>query len=258
MIRINRPLVVALLVCAIPIAAAAQNTFAKRVSLDLKAMPPAEAFKVLADAVGTKVTVDPAVTAPVDILVRNVSARTALNTICESIGCRWTTDADGIAVKPLGGPDGVRGRVSVERTRRFRVSVDHLRSVLNQPLPPEMKFENAPLATVGARLSEALKSRVTISCGDPAMQTITADFSNRTLQAAIKDLLAQSEPASGGSTPKKKAASWRVTISDLDDADATTIAVVIGVKTMKAAVKQKVDVKQKKVDVKQKKVPRNR
>ena len=68
--------------------ATAQDALSKRVSLDLKAMAPADAFKVIADSVGMKVTVDAKVTAPIDILVRDVTAKTALTTICESIGCR--------------------------------------------------------------------------------------------------------------------------------------------------------------------------
>ena len=69
---------------------------------------------------------------------------------------------------------------------------DSLRVLLKQPLPPGMKFENAALETVSARLTEALKTQITISNADNAAQTVTADFSNLTLQAAIKVLLEQS------------------------------------------------------------------
>src|SRR5512136_2316867 len=83
--------------------ASAQDALAKRVSLDLKAMAPADAFKVIADAVGCAVDVGPDVSTPVDILVRNVTAKTALNTICESIGCSWTLAGSTITVKGAAG-----------------------------------------------------------------------------------------------------------------------------------------------------------
>ena len=166
MTRTARLLVAVALTCAAPQAAMAQDTARQaRVARISKAMAPAEVFKVLADAVGRKVTVDPAVTTPVDILVRNVSARTALNTICESIGCRWTADADGIVITP-GRPGTKPGSRTQAAAARGRLNGDSLRVLFEQPLPPGMKFENAPLETVSARLSEALKTQIAISTDD--------------------------------------------------------------------------------------------
>jgi type II secretory pathway component GspD/PulD (secretin) len=190
--RTAKLLLVVLLAGAVP--AAAQDWLGKRVSLDLKGMAPAEAFKVLADAVGTKVTVDPAVAASVDILVRNVSARTALTTICESIGCRWTADAAGITVRPVA---DVRVRVArADRAadpkvvRRVEVA-ERLRAAIKQPLPDGFVCQDMPLATFSEKVSEALKMKVVISTDDPAMQTVTGDFSHMTLQAVVKRLAGQ-------------------------------------------------------------------
>jgi hypothetical protein len=186
--------------------ALAQDTLGKRVSLDLKGMGPAEAFKVLGDAVGMPVTVDGAVTAPVDILVRNVTAKTALTTICESIGCRWTI-ADGtlvvkpafeIAVKVAEGTAATKAKpVSdpASRVQKSAKSVERLRVALAQQLPTDMKFENAPLSVVNERLSAALGLQVTITNENPAVQTLTADLSNHTLQSGLRLL---SEQAGGG------------------------------------------------------------
>jgi hypothetical protein len=225
--RIGRLLVLAALLSGMAVVATAQEMLAKKVSLDLKAMAPAEAFKVLANAIGTTVTVDPAVSAPVDILVRNVSARTALNTICESIGCRWTADASGIAVKPRGefavieGGPGRQTRAAVERDR---AGVDRLRGLFKWQLPPGMKFENAPLSTVNARLSEALKSQITISCGDPSVQSVTADVSNMTLMEAIKVITNQAQT---------KGMTWRITLKEADGQKTPAIAIMVGGETKK-------------------------
>ena len=61
----------------------AETALNKRVSLDLKAMAPRDAFKVIASAIGYTAEVAPDVSTAVDIVVGNISARTALNTICE-------------------------------------------------------------------------------------------------------------------------------------------------------------------------------
>ena len=90
-----------LLVVALSAPALAQDATARKVTLDLNGVAPAAAFKAVADAIGVSVTVDAAVTDPVDITVRNVSAQTALNAICESVGCQWTLTGGTLVVKPL-------------------------------------------------------------------------------------------------------------------------------------------------------------
>jgi type II secretory pathway component GspD/PulD (secretin) len=170
---------------------AAQDALARRVSLDLKAMAPADAFGTLASSVGLKAVVDPAVTAPVDILVRNVSARTALTTMCESIGCEWTVAAGTLSVKPAG--ERRPGTAWIARDRSGSVvssssEASRFAALMKQPLPAGMKFENAPLATVNERLSQALGIRVTLSTTDPALKTVTIDFSQKSLMTGLKEL----------------------------------------------------------------------
>jgi type II secretory pathway component GspD/PulD (secretin) len=172
---------------------AAQDALSKRVSLDLKAMAPADAFGTLASSVGLKAVVDPAVTAPVDILVRDVTARTALTTMCESVRCVWTVTAGTLSIKPARMPEysgtatfAVRGQRSTE--------VNRILELFKKPLPADMKFEKAPLAQVSERLSQALGIRVVLSSDDPALQNVTIDFSQTTLEAGLKKI---AELASG-------------------------------------------------------------
>ena len=227
MTRIARLLIVVFLACGVPLVGTAQELLAKRVSLDLIAMAPAEAFKVLADAVGTTVTVDPAVTSPVDILVRNVSARTALNTICESIGCRWTAGAAGITVKP--GREAAVTVVGSSRQPRAKAArpsalIEQVRATLKQPLPPGLKFENAPLTEVSARLSEVLKLTLSLTTTAAGFQTITADFSNVTLQAALKSLVDQAGA---------RRVQWRITFGDAAGEKTPSIAIMFDSGTAK-------------------------
>jgi hypothetical protein len=186
-----RALAVAALVCTFATPAVAQNVAAKRVTLDLNAVAPDAAFKAVADAIGVTVTVDGFVTAPVDIKVRNVSAKTALNAMCESVGCSWTITGSALAVKPLktfairvsGRADGS----DPEKLARTQAVLD----ALKQKLPADMKFENAPLETVSTRLSEALGLHVQLTCKDPAVRMLTADLSNQSMQSALQAIADQ-------------------------------------------------------------------
>lgn len=171
-------------VLAAPVAA--QAPLSKRVSLDLKAMAPADAFAALASSAGMKVVVDPAVTAPVDILVRNVTARTALTTMCESIGCEWTLAGGTLSIKPARAQEpgpvryAVRGQSPAE--------VNRILDLLKKPLPAGMKFENTPLEQVGERISEALGITIVFSTKDPGLQTVTIDFGQKSLMTGLKEL----------------------------------------------------------------------
>jgi len=215
MTRFIRMAALVLLAGTVAGTALAQDTLGKRVSLDLKGMGPAEAFKVLGDAVGMAVTVDRAVTAPVDILVRNVTAKTALTTICESIGCRWTVTDGTLVVKPaieiavkVGEGTALKKGTSVSdpnfRVQKNAKIVERMRMALSQQLPADMKFENAPLTIVSERLSAALGLQVTITNADRAVQTLTADLSNHTLQSGLNVLAIQA----GNGQP------WRIGITD--------------------------------------------
>jgi hypothetical protein len=220
MIPTLRVLTLALAVAFLAPPAFAQDALAKRVSLDLKAMAPADAFKVLSDSIGMSVTVDPGVTAPVDILVRNVTAKTALNTICESIACGWTVSNNVITVKPRGGVS-VSGTVKFgdAKSEKANAAMSRIQSALKQPLPAGMTFENAPLADVSARLSEALDLKIELTADDPKLRTLTADFSNKTLLEALKGVF----------PPGDRAYAWRIGITTPGAGDKSPM-IMLGIK----------------------------
>jgi len=212
--------------------ALAQTATARKVTLDLNGVVPAAAFKAVADAIGVTVNVDASVTDPVDIQVKNVSARTALTAMCESIGCQWTLTGNSLVVKPLHA--SMVGVVKYDlRSAAFDKGKASVRAqvVLNafkQQLPADMKFENAPLDEVGKRLSEALQMNVELGCKDPSVQTLTMDFGNLTLQEALKAIVEQE----GG--PE---AAWWLKIGPLPgDTQTPSIAVMVGPKKVKKTV----------------------
>jgi type II secretory pathway component GspD/PulD (secretin) len=166
----------------------------KRVSLDLKAMAPRDAFKVIATAIGYTAEVAPDVSTPVDIVVGNISAKTALNTICESIGCTWQASGTVIHVEKAG-----HGTVVVTRrdpaTRANEVQarsagVAELRRLMDQVLPADMKFDHAPLAEVAERLSKATGFEITLT-GARSDETFSGDLGGRPFSAALKTICEQ-------------------------------------------------------------------
>ncbi len=175
-------------------APSAQSALNKRVSLDLKAMAPRDAFKVIATAIGYTAEVAPEVSTPVDIVVGNISAKSALNTICESIGCTWQASGTVIHVEKAGGgtvvsmPRDPATRVNEAEARRAGVA--ELRRLMDQLLPAGMKFEQVPLEEVAARLSKATGFEVTLV--GPG-QTFTGDLGGRPFSAALKTIGAQLE-----------------------------------------------------------------
>jgi type II secretory pathway component GspD/PulD (secretin) len=61
----------------------------ERIDMALKKAAPADLFGTFAKMLNAEAVVDPAVREPVSIELHNVRARTLLDAICESIGCRW-------------------------------------------------------------------------------------------------------------------------------------------------------------------------
>ena len=210
---------------AITRAAPAPAAGAKRVTLDLKDVVPASAFKALADAIGVTVTVDDAVTAPVDIKVRNVSAKTALDAMCESVGCEWTLAGGHLEIRPQK-TFSIRAYSKAEESgpgklARTQVVLD----TLKQKLPADMRFEGAPLDQVSARLGEALGLPVRLTCKDPTVRTLTIDLGGQTLQSALK-LLAERETQPG--------AVWQVMIGPPPgDPKSPTVGIMVSPKGVK-------------------------
>jgi hypothetical protein len=223
-----------LLLLATPAAPAlAQDALAKRVTIDVNAATPVSVFTAVATASGAHftVTVDPAVTDPVDITVRNVSVKTALNAICESIGCQWTLTGSTLVVKPkpqsammIGVVQPAGRGAGSEKSKAAAARAQVVLDALKQKLPADLKFENAPIEVVNARLSDALKMKVELACKDPNVKAITMDFGGLTLQSALQ-ALGEQEGASGP---------WRLTVGPQPgDTQTPSIAIMVAPKSAK-------------------------
>jgi len=94
------PMVSATILVAAVATAQSEGNLLRRVSINVSAVPPPQVLEMIARAVDCTVQVDPSVAEPVTIRMTRVTARTALNAVCESVGCRWRLDGKTLRVDP--------------------------------------------------------------------------------------------------------------------------------------------------------------
>ncbi len=226
--RTRLAMLLALLTATLAAPARAQDPLTEKVTVDLNGVAAFEAFKAVASVMGVGVTVSPSVTDPVNIAVRNVTARTALNAMCESIGCQWNL-ADGIlVVKPVSdSATTTQSKVRVEG-RATTPEGQAILEAFKRKLPGDMKFDNAPLEEVSRRLSESVGLPVKLSCKDPDVKTLTMNLSNLTLASALEAV---------GENETRPKASWQLTVGPAQgDSKSGGIAIMVGPKKAKKTV----------------------
>ena len=93
------PMIAAMTLVAAVAQAQSEGNLQRRVSINVSTVPPLQVLEMIARAVDCAVQVDPRVAEPVTIRVSRVTARTALNAVCESVGCRWRLDGKTLRVE---------------------------------------------------------------------------------------------------------------------------------------------------------------
>jgi type II secretory pathway component GspD/PulD (secretin) len=158
----------------------AQTDLGKRVSIDVNTVSPQEVFGLLARSLDCEISIDPQVQQPVTLRVVNVTARTALSVICESIGCRYRLDGKKMVIEPL--------LQKAKDLVQSRIKTKAILGDLKKPLPKGMRFENASLSSVLEVISKASGMEVS---ADPAqgVKTITVDVSGQPLMEGLKQVL---------------------------------------------------------------------
>ncbi|MCU0250674.1 MAG: hypothetical protein MUE61_10715 [Vicinamibacterales bacterium] len=226
--RTSCAVVLSVLVVTLSAPALAQDATARKVTLDLNGVEPLAAFRAVAAAIDVGVTVSPSVTDPVNIAVRNVTARTALNAMCESVGCRWTLTDGILVVKPVRDSAAeTQYRVRVEGTATTPEGQAILEA-FKRKLPSHMTFDNAPLGEVSRRLTESVGLPVKLVCKDPDVKTLTMDLSGLTLASALEAI---------GEAEDRASASWQLTVGPAAGGSKSGgIAIMVGPKKAKKTV----------------------
>lgn len=152
-----------------------QAALGKRTSLDLNAVAPKDAFGSLAETLGCRVDLDPSVATPVTVRLNNITVRTALNVVCESIGCSWHVEGNVLHVQ------GAPAR------KPAPMKAEALRKVLDAQTPADFRFENTPLKEVLEALGKV--GGIEISVEEPfAGRPVTMDLSSRSILSALQEI----------------------------------------------------------------------
>jgi len=144
----------------------------RRVFLDANASAPAAVLGMLARTIPCSLKLDPRVQRPVTLRVSNVTARTALSAICESIGCHWQLADRTLRVDPAEPPPPIpRGEVFQQRLRT--------------PLG-DLEFKRVPFRDAVNAIARRSGIDITVEEVDP-MTPVTVDVSlEPPLQALMK------------------------------------------------------------------------
>lgn len=84
----------------------------ERLSLDLEEAAPRDVFGAFARMQELDLVLDPAVDSPITVRFSDITARTAITAICESIRCRWRIEDGVLHVGPETGPQAGGDRLA--------------------------------------------------------------------------------------------------------------------------------------------------
>jgi hypothetical protein len=157
----------------------------RRVFLDVNAAAPALVFNRLARTVPCSLRLDPRVQRPVTLRVANVTARTALSAICESIGCRWELRHDTLIVDPVEPPPPIPQGELTQQT-------------LRTPLP-DMVFRRTPFSDAVTAIARQSGIEITVDNVDPRTPVSVDVTGDAPLLALAKVIRAAGWYCTGGS-----------------------------------------------------------
>ena len=176
---------------------AQKATLDSRLEVRFEATPAADVFRSIVSGLGLELQLEPKVQGPVTIWVKDVSARTALNVVCESLGCQWRVNGTRLVVSQPGAVTATSGRslayvVTPAKSKSGQAEVVKKDLLLNlkKPLPVDMQFTDVPVSTVLRAMSEV--SGIEITTDEPlASKHITLTGSGRTVEDALKAVIEQ-------------------------------------------------------------------
>ncbi len=186
-----------LAILALAADAAAQKDLAReRVTLTFNQVPAADVFRPLAKSLGYELHLDPQLQELVTIHVENVTARTALTAICESIGCRWEQHDTHLWILT-----GTSGWASSRTNAKGRALDAQMKAVgqvsglwrvrsLDEELAVDFEFMAFELAEVLRDLASSIRGTVDLA-PSLAGRKVTVSIKSATLRQALDAICAQ-------------------------------------------------------------------
>jgi hypothetical protein len=152
-----------------------------RVTIDVTAAKPRVVFDQLARELDCAISVSPFVRQHVTLQVENATVSEVLAGVCSQIGCKYISNENHLAIKPITIIDKMRAK----QWEEFNRMMEERNRILQSRLPDGMSFEDVPLSTVLNEISKAsgLKIKPWQDEGD---RKVTIDVSAMTVNGAIK------------------------------------------------------------------------
>jgi len=169
------------LVVSSTLTAAGGEDLDKRITLDLKDAAVREVFRLYAEILDVELDLDPSIDGSTSITFENVTVRTSLNAVCESVGCAWElTDGDPGRLKVVrdDSQDGLLEIRGTEEDYRGRIVANRgpgdARRYLESPV--SLELQDADAATVLKLAAKIIGARLLLD-RRLAGETITVDAS---------------------------------------------------------------------------------
>lgn len=188
-----------------------QEKLDRRTTIDVTAALPRDVYGSLARTLGCDLVIAPEVKQPVTMRLENVTIRTALTALSESLGCRWSMGANTLNIAPaapgkpgpagiVGGvPGGVKGGVVggvpggvsggvpggiVGGVPGGGVGGIDFKQRLERKTPANFHFVDVPLGTITDALGKIADLEIRVE--EPSPQHVTIDLGDRTILSAFK------------------------------------------------------------------------
>jgi hypothetical protein len=209
-----------IIVAALALPIAAQPNLDLKTTIDVNAAAPRDVFMSISKRLESKLVLAPEITQPVTMHLENVTVRTALTALAETLGCRWGVDGNVLHVEaassaqngPSKVPGGMRSGLGsgvgggLSSGIGGGVSEDHnwnadIQKRYGRRTPAGFRFDNVPLSTIMNELGKV--AGMEISVANPnAARHMTIDLSNRSVGEALrlialnatKDQIAENKP----------------------------------------------------------------
>ncbi len=211
-----------LAILSIPLCSAQQPNLDRRTTIEVNSASPQDVFASLARTLGCDLAMAPEIKQPITMRLSNVTVRTALNAISESIGCHWSVRGNLLQVdlgaaspggvvggvpggvregvgKGVGGGvvggvpggvgGGVRGGVMGGVPGGVIGGVD-FKERLERKTPADFRFDNAPIEDVMNALGKIADLETRME-GSKTGQRVTLDLGDRTVLAAFRTIQQQ-------------------------------------------------------------------
>jgi hypothetical protein len=209
-----------IIVAALASPAVAQLNLDLKTTIDVNAAAPRDVLTSISKRLGFKLAMAHEITQPVTMHLENVTMRTALTALSETLGCRWIVEGNVLHVETASstqhGPSSVPGGIGsglgggvggglgsgigegVAGNRNWNADIQ---TRYERRTPAGFRFGDVPLSTIMNELGKVAGMEISVANPDPARH-MTIDLSNRSVGEALrlialkatKDQIAENKP----------------------------------------------------------------